>query len=253
MFSTEGGTSQRLESLDEICREVCQHICDSLSELPLYILCGLRHQARTCALLGLRCLDVPAISTSTIHDIPEDKREQTIRKIWRFLRKEIGQEKRFFIYDDGVTRLSVVLLLKKGPLYVNRTYNIAVDDVDSSRIECVQVTNVHKLYIYVEAHLERENLLKINVVYILKKLYEAGYAELADELLRLVALLVKFRQGCYHVLPSLYKSLSKVVSNLQMFSGILKDIVGNVENISLEKLRTAIKPIRDILSHVEHR
>ncbi len=253
MISAEGGTGQYLESLDEMCREACRDICDILSELPLYILCSLRHQARTCALLNLRCLDVPILSTSTMHDIPEERREQTIRKIWRYLRKEIGQEKRFVIYDDGVTRLSIVLTLKKGPLYVNRAYNIAIDDVDSNHIECVQVTNVYKLYVYLEAHLERENLLKINVVYILKKLYEAGHAELADELLRLVALLVRFRQGRYHVLPSLYKSLSKVISNLQMFGWILKDIVGNVENISLEKLRTAIKPIRDILSHVEHK
>ncbi len=239
-----------MRDLVDLCEEVSKKICEDLTRLPLYILCSLWRQARYCALLGLRCLDVPSMSSSTMHDIPEERRELTIRKIWRNLRKEIRQERRFVIYDDGVTKLSIVLLLKKGPLYVNRNYNISVDDVDRNHVDCIQVTNVHKLYIYVEAHLERENLLKINVVYILKKLYEAGYSDLADELVRLVAYLILFRQGQYYVLPSLYKSLSFVFTRLQMFSGILRDILGPLESMTLEKLRNALKPIRDVLENL---
>ncbi len=219
------------------------------ADVVRYIACIVRRQALYCAERGLHCIDVPCFSSSVVM-IDRQDRYSKIRKIWKIIKKFlVNNEKRIRIYDDDdLLRVDLYIVLKKGTLYLDKSETYMLDEYDSKNVQCVQITNAYKLYTYLEARLEEGNLIRINVIYLLKKLVEAGHIDLLDSLINTLLLIYDIKSGNFNKIADLYLNMNNIVSKLSYFKDVLKDVLPEAHSSQLlDKLKRKIKPLCDIL------
>jgi len=182
--------------------------------------------AALCSKLGLKCVDVPVVVTYTLkHDL--DLEDRDVRRVWHLLGKTILHNKLVRVFENDSFRFDLKLTLKKEPVYVHRDLNIPVGRSDvKSKLSCnyILIPRSHALYIDVEAKFSEQICIKINLVYLLKKLYELGFIELIENLLAVTLLVLRgVVFGRVHA-HSILTRVSKISSMLRAFRDILYEL-----------------------------
>ncbi|NPA22757.1 MAG: hypothetical protein GXO23_00465 [Crenarchaeota archaeon] len=228
------------------CDDILRRADISEEDIIRFILCTARREAYFCAASGLHCIDVPCFSSSIV-PLDRHMKYNVVRKIWKTVRRFLGgaSEKKITIFDDDLLKVSLCVVIKKGTLYLDKTGRYMIDEYDTRSMSCVQVTNAYKLYSYLEARIEEGNLIRINVIYLLKKLIEAGHVDLVDAILELVLIVYELKRGNFDKLARLYVNLNLVLRKLSCFKDVLKDVLPEPQ--ILEKLKHKIKPLCNIL------
>ncbi len=213
-----------------------------------YIACIAKRQAFICAERGLHCVDVPCFSSSIVV-LQGQNRYMRIRKIWKIIKKFlVSSERRIRIYEDDLLKVDLYIVMKKGTLYIDKSEMFMLDEYDSKNMQCTQITNTYKLYTYLEARLE-ENFIRINTIYLLKKLIEAGHEDLVDLLFDTIFIIYDIKRGNFDRITDLYMNINNIISKLHNFKDVLRDILPEIYNSNLiEKLKKRIKPLNTMLS-----
>ncbi len=228
------------------CDDILRKTDISEEDIIKFMLCTARREAYFCASRGLHCMDVPCFSSSIV---PLDRhfKYNIVRKIWKTIRRFLGSsnEKKITIFDDDLLKVSLYVVIKKGTLYLDKSGEHMVDEYDAKRVSCIQVTNTYKLYSYLEARIEEGNLIRINVIYLLKKLIEAGHVDLVDAILELVLIVCELKKGNFEKLTRLYMDLNLVLRKLSCFRDVLRDVLPEPQ--LLDRLKHKIKPLCNVL------
>jgi len=229
--------------LRNICEEI-SHLCiEDFSYIPEYITCALYLKAKLCSILKLRCVDVPVFTSSTMPFI-ENKDENFTRKFWKYLIKRYlnGQEvSKIKFFDNGYSKMYIALHVVKGPIYILRKHNIAVDKPDCID-ECTLSTNTYKLYTYLEGEVE-SNYMRLNLVYLLKKLEDLGYTGFVDDLIELTLSILKLRKGDYQSITKILTLSNRILIQLKDFKEVISDVVF----CNVSEIEKFVQPLRQVL------
>ncbi len=228
------------------CDDILRRADIGEEDIIRFILCTARREAYYCAEAGLHCIDVPCFSSSIV-PLDRQVKYNVVRKIWKTIRRFLGNstERKITIFDDDLLKVNLYVTVKKGTLYLDKSGRYMIDEYDARSTSCVQVTNAYKLYAYLEARIEEGNLIRINVIYLLKKLVEAGHSDLVDAILELVLLVYELKNGNFDKIARLYMDLNLVLRKLSCFKDVLRDVLPEPQ--LLEKLKHKIKPLCNIL------
>ncbi len=199
--------------------------------LPDYLIQELYLKAKLCSKLNLHCIDTPIITSKTLPT--SDK--LLIRKFWKKIKKFLnGYERRWFFFDNKLSRFAILLRIVKGSINIAKSYRIGVTNVDCNSVECVSVTNTNMLYAYLEGYVDRLNYMRINLVYLLKKLIDIGDEKLVNNLVRLVQEIVKYYRGEVDF-GQVMINLNDVINGMLTYNDVLRDVL-QVNKLSEVKL-----------------
>ncbi|RLG83474.1 MAG: hypothetical protein DRO18_07855 [Thermoprotei archaeon] len=140
----------------------------ALREFIHALLKGIDTQVKGCIKYRLKCRDPPAVTSSFLR-FKLNYTEFRVKRFWRIAKAYHGYSLNVYRLRDAWFHL--VILPKKGVAFTYDNYELFPDMFDCMRISCTEYPNENLLYIYLEGSLGGE-ALRLNLVYVLKKLFE---------------------------------------------------------------------------------
>ncbi len=222
-------------SLLDYCKDIAEEVKRDLRYVPCYIVCAVYIKGMLCSRLNLRCTDVPVFTSNTMPFFSYDRDDKYIRRVWNFLKRVIsGNTRSIQILSHGNASFFITANVVKGSSYVLRGHNISIEKIDCHD-DCKLTTNTLMLYVYLEGFVGN-NHLKVNLVYLIKRLFDSGYGELAEDLTRLTIGLLKLKQGLSNDVGEVTVLMNRVVDELKDFRDLLKDAMIDVTRDQIRML-----------------
>ena len=217
------------ELLDELYKNISLTLRnkDIDGTIAYTIIYSLIHQSYLCKALKLSCRDTPTLSTSTLMSMSIFQKS-IVEKMWKKLFRMCKTNSSWIIFDNGVTTFKLKLEVDKGPIYYSRKYNILVDRFDcyeNTDLDCKIITKTNRLFVFIESNIGTTNVLRLNLVHVLKKLFDLNLIELVKVLACACIDYVNFRLGYNQNLEVLNLRFEEVKQRLEQFKSLLEDVL----------------------------
>ncbi|RLG78098.1 MAG: hypothetical protein DRO12_00010 [Thermoprotei archaeon] len=207
-----------------------------------YILKSVKSQVIGCIDEGLICLDPPAATTAILRK-KLGLSESTIRSFWRFAKNHKFSVEDALIYKFAEARVGLEMNVTQGTAYAIE--DVYVDSIDCKLHprRCSEVPNANMLYVYVVASAEG-SMVKVNTVYLLKKLIQVEGPRILQVINNLVLTLVNDEKTRASVEDLLY-----LVSIVRKYRKYTQDIFVKVpENLDeLKKFSPLVRKFFRVL------
>jgi len=141
-----------------------------------YLVDSIYSQLDNCIRLNILCRDPPATTSQILRSLGLNY--YSIRRFWRLFKTYLGKGRNsitLYKYKDIVFRAEVEIKTE-AICFIEPTVFI-------DKLECEElnhkynsklITNANTLYIYIKGYVNNELFIKINTIYLLKKLYDLG-------------------------------------------------------------------------------
>ena len=194
----------------------------TLKEFAYTTIKCLDRQVKGCLELSLGCRDVPVATSPLLKSLGFS--DYKVKKFWKIAKSFTGFSINIYRYEE--TCFYIVLEVRREPLLAYQ--NVYVDFIDCQQVHCTEYPKGNKLYIYIEGSLEG-NFMKINGVFLLKKLLE-------------------LRPGCYkEVMSLIYGSLRGDLSLMLKGARCLFNLVNAYKDLVSIVLPKTPVCIRDLV------
>ena len=146
------------------------------------VLQSIDSQVKNCLKYGLACRDPPVTNSMFLRDVLK-LTEFRVKRFWRVA--SALSKTSLIIYKVKNIEFNLILVRKKNSVYViDEALYVDSFDCELFKNMCREIANTNSLYLYISGSVGGNNL-KVNAVYILKKLAE-GYPDCYSALIKLI-------------------------------------------------------------------
>lgn len=184
-----------------------------------YILEGMLMQLRNCLELNALCRNPPALTTKLLYELGLS--DYGVRSFWRVLRRFINEgHNSIVLLRHGNVEFRIEVDVKKGGVcYIYPNAYMDIYDCVEYRGRARLISNSNNLYLYVTGLVDGEVFIKMNAIFLLKKLIDMCGGKVAEDL---VGAARKLIEGDFNVLD--LQLINNVFITLMRFDREFKEL-----------------------------
>ncbi|MEM0504970.1 MAG: hypothetical protein QXN19_04040 [Sulfolobales archaeon] len=188
-------------------------------------------QLHNCVVLNLVCRDPPSTTSALLRHLGLN--EYDIRSFWNTAKRKIGNNtNEVTIFKHKNVAFNVEIEIRSGSSYYIPPTTF-IDEFDYQETTFAkQITNLNMLYVYLKGYLNNELFIKVNGVYLLKKLIDLGEVKTVNSI-RIIA--KKLLDNSFTFSDLIH--LNNLVNTLLRFNNELKEIMVYVPKNNVDFLR----------------
>ncbi|MEM0361832.1 MAG: hypothetical protein QXT01_03355 [Sulfolobales archaeon] len=189
------------------------------SKFVKYVLDSIFIQLDNCITLNAVCRDPPATTSAILRTLGLSEYE--IRSFWNIAKRRIRDKLHTItIFKHRNISFKVVVEVRSGSsCFIAPTSFI--DEFDCQEFpQARQLTNLNMLYVYVNGYRNDELFIKVNVVYLLKKLVDLGEARTVNSIRKVAEKLIT-KSFTFDTLPY----INDLINTLLRFNRELRELI----------------------------